>query len=133
MPTEHVTIRVDDRKVLGALDRLERVDLVHELQEGMHAIAELGAKVVSAKVPRRTGALAAGWKPTVTVHGGEFATIEAAAELQPDVFYGRFQDTGWQFHPQGLHFIDRSEHEIEPAAHRVADELVKRAIRRAGF
>jgi hypothetical protein len=133
MPTDHVTIKVDDAKVLEGLDRLERVELTHELEEGMRAIADLGSKLVSAKVPRRTGRLAASWKPKVTVHGGEFATIEAAAELQPQAFYGRFQDTGWRYHPQGLHFIDRSERELEPAAARVANELVKRAIRRAGF
>lgn len=133
MPTEHVTIKVDDASVLRSLDRLQRVELVHELQEGMHAIAELGAKLVGGLGPRRTGRLATSWKPEVSVHGGELATIEAAAVLQPRAFYGRIQDTGWKFHPQGLHFIERAEHEVEVPAERLANELVKRAIKRAGF
>jgi hypothetical protein len=133
MPADHITVKVDDGKLLDGLTRLERFELLSELRGGMKVVAEFGARLVSRLVPRRTGDLAAGWKPTVTTHGGMFTTIEAAAELQPNVFYGRFQDTGWQSHPQGLHFIAKAEREVMPEAERIANELVKRAIQKAGF
>jgi hypothetical protein len=133
MPADHVTIKADAGTLLDRLDHLGRRTLVEGVATEMRLVAELGKRLLGQRVPRRTGALGKGWDAKVFTNHYPVPAVLAVDELQPKVWYGRLQNEGWVYHPQGLHFIEKTEAELEGPAAVAADRGVKRAVGKAGL
>lgn len=61
------------------------------------------------------------------------ALVQSGAQLSKAGFYGRFQDRGWKYHPEGLHFFEESEEESSVIAQASLDRAITGAILQSGL
>ena len=61
------------------------------------------------------------------------ATVTSGAQLSKAGFYGRFQDAGWKYHPDGLHFFESAEEESDVFATAALDRQIIGAIVESGL
>jgi len=95
-------------------------------------------KIIAERVRSRAPVGVTGYLSTKGIRPGRVKVtasvgFEEKIGLSKQGFYGRFQNDGWKFHPEGLHFFEAEEPDSEVVGYEVLDKHTRSALAESGL